>query len=103
MQIIITGRHFEATDAIKNYVDKKIARLDRFAPKILEVHIFLSVEKYRHIAEIALLAKHYKISTKVIDTNMYSAIDKVVDKVAMRLKRHIERLSEHKVKNKAVV
>lgn len=98
MQIIITGRHFEVTDAIRSYVERKIVKLNRFAPKILEVHIFLSVEKYRHIAEITLLAKHYKISTRVQTANMYSAIDGVVDKVATRIKRHTERLSKHKVK-----
>lgn len=99
MQVLITGRHFEVTDAIRGYVEKKVVKFNRFAPKILEVHIFLSVEKYRHIAEITLLAKHYKISNKVTTGDMYSAIDKAVDKVAARLKRHIEKLSEHKLRH----
>ena len=62
MRLTVVGRHFEVTEPIKKYVDKKLLKLDRFARKIKEAHVILEVQKIRHIAEITLYLKYAKIT-----------------------------------------
>ena len=45
MQLIITGRHLEVTEALKDYVDSKFEKLARHFESVTDVHVILSVEK----------------------------------------------------------
>ena len=50
MQVTVTGRHFEITDALRQHIEGKIRKLDRYLDGITDVYVVLSVEKHRHIA-----------------------------------------------------
>lgn len=95
MQINVTGRHFTVTDSIKEYVRGKLLKLDRYFDKIIEAHIILSVEKYRHDVEITLVTKGNNIKVSAESEDMYASIDKAVDKIQRRLKRYSGRLKDH--------
>ncbi len=47
MQVNITGKNLEVTDSLREYVEKKIGRLDRYLPNINDVRVELSVENTR--------------------------------------------------------
>ena len=96
MQISICGRHFTVTDALKNYVQKKVVRFEKFAIIIIETHVILSVEKYRQCAEISIFGKKLKIAEKSVDTDMYAAIDKVCAKLEKKLSRLKDKMKEHR-------
>ena len=51
MNLKITGLNFDVTEAIKNYVSDKLARINRHADNIISVTITLSVEKVNQKAE----------------------------------------------------
>ena len=51
----VTGRHLQVTDAINDYVTRKIEGLHLDYPKIIEAHVILEVAKYRHSAEVVLV------------------------------------------------
>ncbi|MCK4249315.1 MAG: ribosome-associated translation inhibitor RaiA, partial [Candidatus Omnitrophica bacterium] len=94
MQISITGRHFTVTEPIKEYIEEKFLRLDKYKDKIIEAHVILSVEKYRHHAEISLAAKGSNIIVNAESENMYASIDKVLGKIQTKIRRRSERLKE---------
>ena len=89
----ITGRHLQITDAINDYVTKKIESLHLDYPKIIEAHVILEVEKYRHSAEVVLVcSNHITIEACEECDDMYAAIDQVTDKVARQMRKYKTRL-----------
>ena len=55
MQVSLSGHHVDITESLRNYVNEKVARLDRHFDKALDIQIVLTVEKLRHKAEATLL------------------------------------------------
>lgn len=98
MNIVITGRHFDVTNPIKVYAAEKISKLDKFFPKILDAHVILSVEKYRHIAEITLNGKHLSVTAKETTADMYASIDKALESIDKQLRKFSERIKDHRRK-----
>ena len=99
MEIRISGRHFEITDALKEHVRKKTENFVKYLHNIIDVHAILSVEKYRQTAEISVLGKKLKITEKSEDTDMYAAIDKVCTRIEKTLRRHKDKIKTHRKKN----
>lgn len=101
MQITVTARSMDITDALKTYAENRVQRITRHSDfPIIEVHVILSIEKYRHFAEINLVGKNIDIHGKEETTDMYMAIDKVVDKVEKQLKKRKDRFIALKAKQR---
>jgi len=96
MNIIITGRHLEVTDALKTYVEKKIKRFDRYITNISEANVTLTVEKYRHKAEVLLKVNGVLIQAEAITGDVYSSIDDVAEKLDRQTKKYKEKLVSHR-------
>lgn len=88
MKIHFTGRHFDITKAIKDFTEDKLSKIERFTEGIIEAHVILSVEKYRHMAEITLHGRHMSFSGKEETQDMYSSIGLVLDKIEKQAKKH---------------
>ena len=79
----VTGRHLAITDAINDYATRKIEGLHLDYPKIIEAHVIVGVEKYRHWAEVILVcSNHITIEATEETDDLYVAIDAVTDKIA---------------------
>ncbi len=96
MNIIINGKHLEITPALKKYSEEKIRRFDRYFSDISEAVITLSVEKYRHKAEVLLKANGIMIQAESVTGEIYSAIDEVSDKLDRQVKKYKEKLVSHR-------
>lgn len=89
----VTGRHLQITPAINDYATKKIESLHLDYPKIIEAHVILEVEKYRHSAEVVLVcSNHITIEACEETDDMYAALDQVTDKVARQMRKYKTRL-----------
>lgn len=100
----VTGRHLPITPAINDYVTRKIESLHLDYPKIIEAHVILEVEKYRHSAEVILACSNHITIEACEETNdMYAAIDAVVDKVARQMRKYKTRLMKKHRPRKDIV
>lgn len=96
MNIIVTGRHLEITPALKTYAEKKIQRFDRYLSNISEAVVTISVEKYRHKAEVLLKVDGMLIQAEGITGDVYSSIDEVAEKLERQIKKYKEKLVSHR-------
>lgn len=88
MNIQITGRHVEITDAIKQYVDEKIGKVSNYFDNIISTKVILSVEKEHQVAEVIINVPGNEFIAKSDDRDLYAAIDLVEDKIARQLRKH---------------
>ena len=78
MQVTITGRHVEVTAGLKSSIHSKLQRLEELFPKARKVQVVLTVEKYRHTAEIHFHAEHVEFSAKKTTKDMYASVDAAI-------------------------
>ena len=96
MQISVTGRHVDVTDALKNYVDSKFERLARHFDHVINVHVILTVEKLRRRAEATINVNGAKVFADAVHEDMYAAIDGLIDKLDRQVIKHKEKKSDYR-------
>jgi len=96
MQTNITFKNMDATQALKDYVTKRLAKLDRFIERPAEANVVLSVEKIRHKAEVTINSDGHVINAVETTEDMYAAIDLVMDKLERQMKKHKDKVQDHK-------
>ncbi|MCL4501788.1 MAG: ribosome-associated translation inhibitor RaiA [Deltaproteobacteria bacterium] len=87
MQISVTFRQIEPSDALKNYVTDRLSKLKRYLEGPVEAHVVLGLEKFRHLADVTIDSNGRIIKGKEENADMYAAIDLVMDKIDMQLKK----------------
>lgn len=78
MKIKITGKELKITDAINDYVEKKLDRIDKYFEDA-EAEVTLRTEKQDQIAEIFVTANGEKYRAVTEDRDLYASIDKDID------------------------
>ena len=96
MQISVTFRHVEPTEAIKKHVEEKVSHIKKYLIKPIDVHVILSVEKFRHQCEVVLAEGHFRATALETDENLYSSIDLALHKIERQVRKHKEIVKEHK-------
>ena len=91
MQIGVTFRHMEADEGAKGYVRGKVQRLQKYVENPREVHVVLSAEKFRHRAEITIIGNGRTFNSQGRDTDLYAAIDQMVDKIERQIRERREK------------
>ncbi|MFT5450857.1 MAG: putative sigma-54 modulation protein [Enterobacterales bacterium] len=92
MQLNLTGHHVDITESLRSYVNEKFERLERHFDHINNVHVILSVEKLRQIAEANIHLNGGEIFANAEATDMYASIDSLVDKLDRQVIKHKEKM-----------
>lgn len=88
MNINITGRQIDITPPLKSYTESKLKKLSRFLNGITDIHVTLSVEKYRQIAEVNVHSRGNTYLTAVEESNdLYASIDEAIDKIKSQARK----------------
>jgi putative sigma-54 modulation protein len=98
MLIKTTARHFDISQGLKDHVEERLGRLSKYSYPIIEAHVILSVEKYRHIAEVTLHGNGMNLAGSGEAPDMYAAIDDVVSKLESQVKRHKGKVRSRKTR-----
>lgn len=88
MQVSVTARKIDITPALKSYAEQKVRKITKHLERVIDAHIVLSVEKYRHKVEVAINTNGYIIRGEEVTEDMYSAIDQVMDKLDAQIKKY---------------
>jgi putative sigma-54 modulation protein len=87
MKTTVTGRHIEITAGLRAHVEERVEHLARYSGRETEATVVLSVEKYRHQADVSLNVNGVLIQAKEKTSEMYASIDEAVAKIERQLKR----------------
>jgi putative sigma-54 modulation protein len=96
MQVSVTFRNTGSESWFKDYVTDRLSKLQKYIDKPVEAHVVLSVEKFRNVAEINIMAKGINLVGKEEAKDMQLAIDNVIDKIERQIKKHKEKSRDHK-------
>ncbi len=95
MQVNITFRHLEPTDALKTHVRDRVAHVGRYIDRASEAYAVLHVENLDHHAEITVKAGRFLLRGTGRSQDMYASIDAAADRIERQLKKHKEKLYAH--------
>ena len=93
MNIAVTFRHMNTTDAVKGYATEKVARMQRFLRAPMKCQVTLSCQHDRlHRVEVEIHSGPSRFHAHETSEDMYASIDKVIDKIERQIlsaKEHV--------------
>jgi putative sigma-54 modulation protein len=82
----------ETDERVKAYVKGKVEKLQKYIENPREVHVVLSVEKFRHIAEITIAGNGGAFNSQGRDNDLHAAIDQMVDKMERQIRERRQKV-----------
>lgn len=96
MQLSVTFRHMDPSEALKTYVQERTTRLTKYIDRPLESQVTLTVQKFRQIADVVINADGIRIAGQEAHEDMYAAIDLVMDKIERQVRKYKGKIRKHK-------
>ena len=100
MNTSVRFKNLEPSNALKSYVSEKLNRMEKYFNGPAEANVVLSIEKFRHSAEINIMGDRLIINGKEETGEMYSAIDMVLDKLEGQIKKSKQKGRKYRSKEK---
>lgn len=100
MQTTVTFKHIDPSEHLKSYVSGKLDRFDKYLDNPAEANVVLTVEKFRHIAEINIAGDKLTIIASEETNDMYAAIDMALDKLEKQIKKSKQKIRERRSASK---
>ena len=100
MQTSVTFKNIDPSEHLKAYVSDKLDRFDKYLDNPAEANVVLTVEKFRHIAEINIAGDKLTIIGSEQTNDMYSAIDMALDKLEKQIKKSKQKIRERRSASK---
>ena len=91
MKLTVTGRNIEVTDGIRGRLQSKMEKTIHELSEQADVHVSLSVEKYRHFAEVTVKTKGFSVHSNEETDDLYASIDNALVKIEKQLRKHKEK------------
>jgi len=100
MQTSVTFKNIDPSENLKSYVSDKLDRFDKYLDNPAEANVVLTVEKFRHIAEINIAGDKLTIIGSEQTNDMYAAIDMALDKLEKQIKKSKQKIRERRLASK---
>jgi putative sigma-54 modulation protein len=94
MKCVIKGRDLEVTDAIRERIEKKLGKLDKFFYTGTRAHVTIGLQKNRQTVEATIRHRDVIYRAEESSANLYDAIDKVADVIERQIRKHRTRLGK---------
>jgi len=104
MNIKVTARHFNASDALQAKVQEASENLQKFYPNITDISVILDAEKknVRRVEFVVHVLGH-TVTAEGEEENMGKALEVAIERVERQLKKENEKLKSHKAQPAAAV
>ncbi len=96
MKIHISGHGVGVSPALRRRVEAKVAKVTRFLPKVAEARVVLSLERYRHVAEVTLQAKGATLHAEGAASDFHTATDAALASLETQVRRRKDRIQARK-------
>lgn len=94
MNLQVTGHHLEVTPSLREYLTTKLDRLTRHFDHVLDVNVILSIERENRRIEASIHLSGKNLFAEAQDTDMYAAIDALIDKLDRQIVKHKEKRAD---------
>ncbi len=102
MKVNITGKNYVVYDKLEDTIEKKLSRLDKYFSDDIVANVVLSQKRGRDKIEVTINAKGVVFRAEELNSDIYEAIDKAVDKLASQMSRFKGKLQKRYNDNKAL-
>ena len=102
MQVSVTFKNIDPSDALKAYAAKKLERIDKLLDTPAEANVVFSVEKIRHTTEMNVTSGRITVHATETSEGMYAAIDLAVDKIKQQLSKSKKKIQSRKSGNPGI-
>lgn len=101
MNITLRGDKIKITDAMQEYADEKLERLNKYLDDSdnVKANIVVKVQNYKQKVEVTIPLKSFILRAEEVQDDFYSAIDIVVDKIERQIRKNKTKLQSKKIKN----
>lgn len=96
MQLNISGHHLDITEAIRQHSEQKLAKIKHHFDHVINVNMILEVDKDVQKAEATIHVSGADLFAKAESSDMYVSIDQMVNKLDAQIKKHKEKLNNHR-------
>lgn len=95
MKYIIRSRKMENTDSIKEYIESKLNKLDKYFENSdeIEATVLTKIVGRNQIIEVTIPTKHFLLRNEESNEDLYAAIDKIVDKLERQIRKNKEKIN----------
>ncbi len=102
MNISLTFKNFDPSPHLKEYANSRFEKLSKYINESEEpeLQVNLEVDKFRHQAEVVLIADNIHLSAFERSEDMYSTIDMVLDKMEAQLRKMREKMKNRRKGNR---
>ncbi|MFC1543378.1 ribosome hibernation-promoting factor, HPF/YfiA family [Candidatus Neomarinimicrobiota bacterium] len=94
MQIEVTARHFKAPQELRDLIDKKVHKLDRYFDGVLNCRVVLSSDDGQEVVDIIAHSKKHMFTVRETGQRVDRVVARAVRKLKIQLKRHKDRLTD---------
>lgn len=101
MQIHMTFKNMDATEALKSHANSRSERLKKFLPQSAQFEWIFFVDADNHVADLRVVGPHIDYFAQGKTSDMYQSIDEVTDKLEKQLRKHKEIVKDHLHRNRA--
>lgn len=95
MNINITGKNIQITDALREFTNAKFDKILNHFPIITSIQVTFDIVKLTQIAEATLHIPGHQIHAKAESEELYAAIDLLIDKLNKQIIKHKQKDSHH--------
>ena len=93
MQLIVQGKNIQVTDRLRDYVETKVDRLDRYLPTITDARMDLATESTRsygdrQVAQLTVHSKGMMLRAEERSGDIFTSVDMVMDKMKRQIDRY---------------
>jgi len=93
VKLTLHGRNVEVTPALREYVEEKVGKLEKYFEYQLEPQVVLTVQKGDHRVEITIPLNGSVLRSEVETGDMYASLDDAVDKIERQIRKYKTRIN----------
>lgn len=103
MRVIVSGKNISVRPSIREYIEGKLDKFDKYFKSDVDVKVTLGVQKDRQTVEITMPLKNgVTFRAEETSDDMYSSIDMVMDKLTKQMRKHKTKIERRYHRNESI-